>query len=77
MPKDVGEIGKGFLDKNGALKSYEALARESEATSKNFFQRSCPKDSPSDSTFSSRTVSNALGAVRSRFAESANAEVAR
>ena len=76
MATDIGEIGKGFFDQNGNLKSKEVLTREAPEGSSPSNARPS-EESASESEFSSQTVTRALSGERTRFTESANAEISR
>lgn len=66
MAGEVGSVGKGFLSETGELKSKSELAKEDAASRR---QPAAEPESPAADT----SIFTAIGSVRSRFSEKANA----
>ncbi len=71
----VAGAGKGFFEKTGQLKSSEQLKTEIKAAEPAKKNQTAPSTEATE--FSPQTLSNAVGAVRSRFSEEANQAVSR
>lgn len=70
----IAGAGKGFFDKTGQIKSSEQLKTEIKAAPA---EKNSSAQSSEATEFSPQTLSNALGAVRSRFSEEANQAISR
>lgn len=67
MAGEVGSVGKGFFKESGELKSKTELSKEEAAAKRQ------PAAAPAESPAADTSIFTAIGSVRSRFAEKANA----